>query len=96
MSILFLIVSIVKCIMYADDTSLLFKSADSTSLQSHINDCMLKIARWFEINKLTLNIKNIKNIKYMIFGTNNSLRNLDDISLSYGNDIIERVYKLKY
>ena len=82
-----------KCIMYADDTALLFKSADSTSLQSHMNDCMLKIAHWFEINKLTLNIKKTK---YMIFGTNNALRNFDDISLNYGNDIIERVYKFKY
>ena len=82
-----------KCIMYADDTTLLFKSADSTSLQSHMNDCMLKIAHWFEINKLTLNIKKTK---YMIFGTNNALRNFDDISLNYGNDIIERVYNFKY
>ena len=82
-----------KCIMYADDTTLLFKSADLTSLQSHMNDCMLKIAHWFEINKLTLNIKKTK---CMIFGTNNALRNFDDISLNYGNDIIERVYKFKY
>ena len=32
----------------------------------------------------------------MIFGTNNAFRNFDDISLNYGNDIIERVYKFKY
>ena len=32
----------------------------------------------------------------MIFGTNNALRNFDDISLNYGNYIIERVYKFKY
>ena len=82
-----------KCVMYADDTTLLFKSADSTSLQFHMNDCMSKIVHWFKINKLTLNIKKTK---YMIFGTNNALRNFDDISLNYGNDIIERVYKFKY
>ena len=58
-----------------------------------MNDCMLKNAHWFEINKLTLNIKKTK---YMIFGTNNALRNFDDISLNYGNYIIERVYKVKY
>ena len=78
--------------MYADDTTLLFKSADSTSLQFHINDCMSKIVHWFKINKLTLNIKKTK---YMIFGTSNALLYFDDISLNYGNDIIERVYKFK-
>ena len=31
-----------KCVMYTDDTTLLFKSADSTSLQFHMNDCMSK------------------------------------------------------
>ena len=32
----------------------------------------------------------------MVFGTNHALRNYDNISLSYGNDTIERVTKFKY
>jgi len=82
-----------KCIMYADDTTLLFKSSDSISLQSEMNDNLSKIARWFEVNKLTLNLEKTK---YMIFGTNHALNNFENISLNYGNDIIERVYKFKY
>ena len=46
-----------------------------------------KIAHLFKINRFT---------KYMIFGTNNALHNFDDISLNFGNDIIERVHKCKY
>ena len=34
--------------------------------------------------------------KYMVFGTNHALHNFDNISLSYGNDTIERVSKVKY
>ena len=79
--------------MYADDTTLLFRSSDPASLQSHMNGCMSKIAHWFEVNKLTLNIKKTN---YMIFGTNHALRNFDNISLFYGNDTIERVSKFKY
>ena len=79
--------------MYADDTTLLFESSNSASLQLHMNDSLSKMAHWFKANKLTLNIKKTK---YMLFGTNHTLNNFDDILLMYGSDIIERVDKFKY
>ena len=82
-----------KCVMYADDTTLLFESSNSASLQLHMNDSLSKMAHWFKANKLTLNIKKTK---YMLFGTNHTLNNFDDILLMYGSDIIERVDKFKY
>jgi len=82
-----------KCIMYADDTTLLFSASDPLTLQQEMNDNMARIAQWFEINQLTLNIKKTK---FMIFGTNHSLKDYNDIDLMYGNDKIERVDKFKY
>jgi len=46
-----------KCTMYADDTTLLCTANDSTTLQSDLQENLLKIAEWFESNNLTLNIK---------------------------------------
>ena len=51
------------------------------------------MAHCFKSNKLTLNIKKTK---YMLFGTNHTLNDFDDILLMYGSDIIERVDKFKY
>ena len=57
-----------KCIMYADDTTLLCSSSDPISLQSDLTSSLTSIANWFKVNKLTLNVKKAK---LMIFGTNN-------------------------
>ncbi len=82
-----------KCVMYADDTTLLFSSSDPATLQHEMNDNLSKIAKWFENNQLTLNIRKTN---FMIFGTKHCLRNYNDICLNYGNDMIERVDKFKY
>jgi hypothetical protein len=82
-----------KCVMYADDTTLLFSASDQTTLQLNMNNSLSKIARWFESNQLTLNIKKTK---FMIFGTTYALKNFSDISLMYGNSTVERVNKFKY
>ena len=59
-----------KCVMYADDTTLLLNSSDPTTLQNDLNSNLDKIADWFKANKLTLNIKKTK---LMLFGTKKSL-----------------------
>ena len=82
-----------KCIMYADDTTLLCSSSDPISLQSDLTSSLTSIANWFEVNKLTLNVKKTK---LMIFGTNNILRNFENISLTYATDLIDRVDSYKY
>ena len=79
-----------KCIMYADDTTLLCSSSDPISLQSDLTSSLTSIANWFKVNKLTLNVKKTK---LMIFGTNNILKN---ISLTYAKDFIDRVDSYKY
>ena len=82
-----------KCVMYADDTTLLFTASDPTTLQFNMNESLPKIASWFNRNQLTLNTKKTK---FMIFGTKNLLRNYCNISINYNNCDIERVDKFKY
>ena len=82
-----------KCVMYADDTTLLLNSSDPTTLQNDLNSNLDKIADWFKANKLTLNIKKTK---LMLFGTKKSLCKFKDVSLKYDGITIERVEKFKY
>ncbi len=39
-----------KCVMYADDTTLLFTASDHDTLQKNMNESLSKIGRWFENN----------------------------------------------
>ena len=42
--------------MYADDTSLSYKSKDLTQLNTAINDDLRKLETWFKGNKISLNV----------------------------------------
>ncbi len=82
-----------KVVMYADDTTLLCSSDDPVSLQSELDDNLCRIADWFNTNKLTLNIKKTK---FMIFGSNHTVQNFDQIHLRYNNVDVEKVDSFKY
>ena len=82
-----------KTVMYADDTTLLFRSSDPQNLQSHLKNNFKNIGKWFLDNKLTLNINKTK---LMLFGTNKCLDKFSNISITYNNDLIERVDNFKY
>ena len=56
-----------KTIMYADDTTLMCSSNDTSVLQSELNDNLSKITSWFNENHFALNIKNQKKKKLMVF-----------------------------
>ena len=81
-----------KCVMYADDTSLLFTGTEPKSLQSDMNNALSKIASWFDSNMLTLNTKKTK---FMVFGTTHLLSRFCNVSVTYGDQVIERVNKFK-
>ena len=42
--------------MYADDTSLCYRSSDTTGLNEAINNDLSKLDTWLQGNKLTLNV----------------------------------------
>ena len=49
-----------KCNMYADDSSLLCTADNPAALQSELQKCLFAVSKWFDENKLTLNIPKTK------------------------------------
>ena len=82
-----------KCVMYADDTTLLTSSSDPLTLETDLKRSLDMVANWFNSNQLTLNIKKTK---LMMFGTWQALSKFKDIRLTYDNNNIEIVDKFKY
>ena len=82
-----------KTVMYADDTSLMYKAQSVSDLQNQFDSCISKVAEWFKANKLTLNVDKTK---FMIFGTNRMLQKFHNVQLIYNNHQIERVDEFKY
>ena len=41
-----------KTVMYADDTSLMYKAKNASDLQNQLESCLSKVADWFKANKL--------------------------------------------
>ena len=79
--------------MYADDTSLMYKARNECELQNNLNSCLNKVAKWFDANKLTLNVDKTK---FMNFGTKRILDKFTNVRLTFNNNIIERVDEFKY
>ena len=46
-----------KCVMYADDTTLLTSSSDPLALETDLKGSLDMVQNWFDTNQLTLNIK---------------------------------------
>ena len=82
-----------KCVMYADDTTLLCSSSDPVTLQQELDKNVSNINKWFHDNKLSLNAKKTN---LMVFGTNYILSKFDGISLSHENSVFEKVDSFKY
>ena len=84
-----------KFIMYADDTTLNSTLRNfinnSNSVENSINDELLKINEWLQINKLSLNIAKSK---FMIFQKID--KEMEVLTLKVDNMIIERVKEFNF
>jgi len=83
---------VAEIILFADDTSLFFSDTDVNGLCDTINQELDKVATWFKLNKLSLNIKKTN---FILFKTRNS-KNLYDLKLSIDGIDIDRVIKTKF
>lgn len=57
-------------ILFADDSNLIASHSDLTSLVESVNEEMCHVSKWFEMNKLFLNINKYN---FMIFSNKNNL-----------------------
>ena len=71
-------------ILFADDTNLLFKSKDLSSLINNFNSELTTISHWISANKLPLNIGKTKCMLFQ--NTQNQILNHEEIIL-HGNKI---------
>ena len=78
-----------KLTIYADDTAITFTENNNTLLRNDINKTLLKIEKWFQYNKLKLNITKTEIINF------NSSKYPDNIII-FNKNIIKNTDEYKY
>ena len=78
--------------LFADDTTIVFTSKDLNYLLKTVNDELLKLAEWFSLNKLSLNVAKSN---YMIFHNNSSAGGITT-KLVLEDTLLERVHATKF
>ncbi len=78
--------------MFADDTNLFFTNSDLTALNNIINTEPAKISKWFQINKLSLNLSKTKFIVFMT----KSKKLVPELKVKIDNTDIKQVKQSKF
>ena len=81
--------SLIKSIVFADDTNLFYSGKDLTEVCKTVSKELDKLCRWFQVNKLSLNIAKTN---FMVFG-NKKCENNHLVSIN--GMYINRVYVTK-
>ena len=80
-----------KAILFADDTTLYYKSKDISELFRNVNNDLFALNDWFRANKLSLNVSKTN---YMLFNTHQPRP--PNLGLSIGDDKLEQVKSTKF
>jgi hypothetical protein len=79
--------------MFADDTSVSYASNSAEELQNVINSELESLNKWLITNKLSLNIVKTE---FMIIGSRQIIRNLnDEIDIELNGNIINKIDSVK-
>ena len=79
--------------MFADDTSVSYASNSAEELQNVINSELESLNKWLITNKLSLNIVKTE---FMIIGSRQRIRNLnDEIDIELNGNIINKIDSVK-
>ena len=78
--------------LFADDAYLAMSNTSSGQLEIDVNNELVKIHNWLNINKLSLNIKKTK---FIIF-KNTRKNNLYKFNIKFGSQTIEQTEEIKY
>ena len=82
--------SILKFILFADDTNVFYSGVDIQTLCECISRELNKLHVWLSVNKLSLNVDKTN---YILFGNR---KYIDNVCLSMNNSIITRVHATKF
>ena len=78
--------SLLKFILFADDTTIFWSGRDLTELSKHMSKELVKLSIWFAINKLSLNVSKTN---FMVF---NNHTNTSNVTVCINDTNIEMVY----
>ena len=79
--------------LYADDTAITVTAANQEQLERKLTQALRESITWMNKNSLTMNIKKTK---IMCFGTNHTLKMVQDIKIEQGGQEVEIVDRFKY
>ena len=85
--------SIVKFIIFADDTNVFLKHNDVKEAYSILNNELTRLSVWFNTNKLTVNTNKTK---YIIFKSMNKVIDTAGLELLINGNIIENMTETKF
>ena len=85
--------SLLKFILFADDTNVLFSNADFNMLQDILNSELEKVSNWLMANKLTVNVKKTN---YVIFKVRQKQLPSVLFNIRINNETIERKSHTKF
>ena len=80
-------------VLFADDTNLIASHEDFNSLIKNVNDELSTVKKWFQLNKLTLNVKKCN---FMIFCNPNKYYPKEQSKICINNTEIELVQQTKF
>ena len=84
--------SILKTILFEDDTSLFYSDINVHKLNHTLNNELSKFDCWMRANKLSVNIKNTN---YVVFKSRQKRINTD-MSLSFNNQLLKKERVVKF
>ena len=81
--------------LYANDTVIYCSATNINDLKIKLNNDLhvITISKWCNENRLTLNISKCK---FVLFGTQRKLKNIQEVKLQINNTTIESVESFKY
>jgi hypothetical protein len=82
-----------KVVLYADDTVLYYSSKYAKDLEDKLNADLVVLSRWLYDNLLTLNISKCK---FVLFGSNQRLKKVQDINIRVDQQEIENAESFNY
>ena len=80
-------------LLFADDTNLIFHNNDIKALTDSTNEKLLIISKWFQANKLSLNLDKTK---YILFHKPRKKCAQNNVIIKINNTIIEQVKEIKF
>uniref|UniRef100_A0A8C6M161 Reverse transcriptase domain-containing protein n=1 Tax=Nothobranchius furzeri TaxID=105023 RepID=A0A8C6M161_NOTFU len=81
---------VLKFVLFADDTNVFCSGVELQQVLDVVTQEINKLKKWFDVNKLSLNLEKTK---FMLFGNESRYNELDIV---INNVKIERVYEIKF